>query len=40
MLTLSFSVALLNLSAYGLVDMPDAASLGGLGVNASSFEGF
>lgn len=40
MFTLSFSVAILNLSAYGLIDTPDAASLGGLGANASSFEGF
>lgn len=39
MFTLSSSVAILNLSAYGLIDRPDAASLGGLGANASSFEG-
>lgn len=35
MFTLSFSVAILNLSAYGFIDIPDAASLGGLGANAS-----
>lgn len=40
MFTLYFSVAILNLSACGLIDAPDVTSPGCLGANASSLESF